>query len=214
MDKYKKLWLGIASVGMAVLMFLALLVVQQLAKKEPVYEEVLCAKQNIADGLVVTEENVSQYIEVQKIPQEYVPEVCVKSQDELYGKAFEGEVTKGSILTEVMCAPYLKDYEKYQCLTWISVPVKELYEGVAGSIRTGDYIDIYTLWKEGDVVTSKLLAEHVLVKETYTVQGVSIKEGDDGLSQLIVIPIEKEQVSIFYEMLAKGNIRIAKYEET
>jgi len=213
MSKYKKLWLGLASVVLAFLLFGALLVVQQATKKEPVYEEVFCAKKSIGSGVVITEENALAYIEVRKMPQEYVPEGYLKSQIELYGKVFVGEVTQGSVLTKTMCEPCLTDYENYQHLTWISVPVKELYEGVAGTLRAGDYIDIYTLWKEGDVITSKCLAEHVRIKETYTAQGVCIEEGDQGLSQLIVIPLEKEQVSVFYEMLAKGNVRIARYEE-
>ncbi len=165
MRKYKKLWLGLISVGLALLVFIILMLIQQSMRKEPIYDEVLIANTT--------------------------------------------ETT-----TEMIREAPLQEYAEYECLTWISISVKELYEGVAGTLREGDYIDIYTLWKEGEEVRSQLLAEHVRIKETFNTQGVQIDAGKEGLSQLIVVPIEKNQVSVFYEMLAKGNIRIAKYEET
>ena len=98
-------------------------------------------------------------------------------------------------------------------MTWISVPIKELYEGVAGSIRVGDYIDIYMLCKENEEYRCSLVAERVRVEATYSDKGAVIGEdSQEGLSQLIIIPMEREQVALFYEVLAQGNIRIAKYE--
>jgi len=213
MKKYKKLWIGAISVGLALLIFMALLLVQQSAKKGPVYEEVLCAKRVIEQSVVITEQNISQYVEWKMIPVEYLPDAYIKAPAKLYGKMFCGTVSKGSILTESMCVEYLKEYQQYKCLTWISIPVKELYEGVAGSLQKGDYIDIYTLWKEGENICTQLLAEHVRIMETFTSQGVRIEEGEEGLSQLLVVPVEKDQVPMYYEMLAKGSVRVAKYGE-
>ena len=214
MKKHKNLWIGIISVGLALLIFCVLLFVQKAMREEPVYEEVFCAKITIDDQVVITEENVMEYVEMKKVPVNFVPEQSVKLLSDLYGKVFLTPVTKGSILTQKMSDNFNKDYQNYDCLTWISVPVKELYEGVAGTIRKGDYIDIYTLWKEDDRMYSQLLLEHVRVQETLSAQGDSIREKENGLSQLIVVPIEKGQVATFYEMLAKGNVRIAKYEES
>lgn len=214
MKKHKNLWIGIVSVGLALLVFCVLLFVQKRMKEEPVYEPVLCAKESIDARVVITEENASKYIEMKKVPVSFIPEQSIKMLSDLYGEVFLTSVAKGSILTEGMSEKFNKDYEDYDCLTWISVPVKELYEGVAGTVRKGDYIDIYTLWKEDDKMYSQLLLEHVRVQETFSAQGASIQGNEDGLCQLIVVPIEKGQVATFYEMLAKGNVRIAKYEES
>ncbi len=165
MKKYKKLWLGITSIGLAVLVFIVLMLIQQSVNKKVTYDEML-----VVNATETTEETAEE--------------------------------------------AYLQEYDGYECLTWVSISIKELYEGVAGTLREGDYIDIYTVWKEGEEVCSQRLAEHVRIKETFNAQGVQIEDEKEGLSQLIVVPIEKEQVSVFYEMLAKGNIRIAKYEET
>ena len=214
MKKHKNLWIGIVSIGLALLVFCVLLLVQERMKEKPVYEAVLCAKEGIDEQVVITEENALRYIEIKKVPVDYIPEKTVKSLSDLYGQVFLTPVAKGSILTEWMSENFNKDYKKYDCLTWISVPMKELYEGVAGTIRKGDYIDIYALWKEDDRMYSQLLLEHVRVQETFSAQGASVKGKDEGLSQLIVVPIEKGQVGNFYEMLSKGNVRIAKYEES
>ena len=214
MKKYKNLWLGVASVVLALLLFCVLLLVQKSMQEEPVYEPVLCVKETIDARVVMTEENVSQYIEIKEVPIHFIPDKSMRELSDLYGKIFLTSVTKGSILTDGMCESFNKDYQNYDCLTWISVPVKELYEGVAGTIRKGDYVDIYTLWKEDEKMYSQLLLEHVRVQETFSAQGTSIRENGEGLSQLIVVPVEKGQVAAFYEMLARGNVRIAKYEES
>ena len=48
MQKYKKLWLGLMSIGLSLLMFFVLLIVERSMKEEPVCEAVLCAKREIA----------------------------------------------------------------------------------------------------------------------------------------------------------------------
>jgi len=105
-------------------------------------------------------------------------------------------------------------YRQYQELTWISVPIKELYQGVAGSLRTGDYVDVYFIGQQEENVKCEILTERVRIAQAYSSQGQTITEDNaEGLTQLIVIPMEKAKVAAFYEKLSQGNIRIAKYEE-
>ena len=137
----------------------------------------------------------------------------VKTEKDLYGQMFLIDVAKGSILSKEMYVTLGKEYQGYEALTWVGIPIKELYEGVAGTIRTGDYIDLYTLWKEGDCMQSELLLDHVQVQAAFSAQGKKIEGNESGLTQLIVVPIERKEVAIFYEKLAKGNVRIAQYEE-
>ena len=214
MQKYKKLWLGLMSIGLSLLMFIVLVIVQRSMQEEPVYEKVLCAKKEITSDILLKEENISQYVEVRDIPVTYLPDGYLKANTKLDHKMLLFCVSEGTVLTKNMIEDFLPKEEKYQTLMWVSVPIKELYEGVAGTLRPGDYIDIYAVRKEGEEMQSNLLAEHVRIKETYNTQGTLVGDEKTGLSQLIVIPLEKKEVATFYEMLAKGNIRIAKYEES
>lgn len=213
MKKNKKLWLGMVSIVLALLLFSVLLVIQHSMNREPVYEKVLCAKQMIPAQIVMTPQNIEQYVEEKRIPVEWLPEGYFTERKQLQEMVFVNQVSQGSILTSAMCAAHHTYYDRYSELTWISIPIKELYEGVAGTLRSGDYIDIYTLWEEEKQVYCEPLAEHIRVEATYNVQGAAVDEQNrEGLSQLIVVPMEQEQVATFYEKLARGNIRIAKYE--
>ena len=143
----------------------------------------------------------------------WLPEGYLNSTDQLNGMVTEVSIAKGSILNQSEFSIYSKYYANYQELSWISVPIKELYEGVAGSLRPGDYIDIYLLKEENGQYSCEVLEERVPIASTYTTQGAAIEgDNEEGLSQLIVIPIEKQKAAQFYERLAQGNIRIAKYE--
>ena len=213
MNKNKKLWIGVISLVLAFLMFSVLLMIQKSMQEEPVYAEVICVKDTVSENMVITEQNVKQYFERKNIPVDWLPSDYISDMDSLQGVVLGTKLSAGTILTKSMVTEYREYYKEYQNLTWISVPIKELYEGVAGSIRVGDYIDIYMLCKENEEYRCSLVAECVRVEATYSDKGAVIGEdSQEGLSQLIIIPMEREQVALFYEVLAQGNIRIAKYE--
>ncbi len=213
MNKNKKLWIGVISLVLAFLMFSVLFMIQKSMQEEPVYAEVICVKDTVSQNMVITEQNVKQYFEVRNIPVDWLPSDYLSDMESLHDMVLGTKLSAGTILTKSMVAGHREYYKEYQDLTWISVPIKELYEGVAGSIRVGDYIDIYMLCKENEDYRCSLVAQRVRVEATYSEQGAEISEdSQEGLSQLIVIPMERDQVALFYEILAQGNIRIAKYE--
>ncbi len=213
MNKNKKLWIGAVSFLMACLLFAVVLVIQSSMQEEIVYEEVICAKGNVTANTRITEQNITEYFEKQEMPVEWLPEGYITDTGEVYGKVIKADLSAGTILTNKSMKIYEDYYAGYRQLTWISVNVEELFAGVAGTLRTGDYIDVYSLYPQEDEIKCSLLAEKVRIASVYNSSGASIEPDDTkGLSQLIVIPMEKEQVSLFYTSLAQGKIRIAKYE--
>lgn len=213
MNKNKKVWIGMISIGLALLLFAVLMMIQQSMLKEPEKERVLYARTKIPQNTMITEENISLYIEEQDIPVMWLPEGYVSERKLLYGMISTGEIAKGSILNQNIWKSYEEYYDNYEELNWISVPIDELYKGVAGSLRDGDYIDIYLIYEEDKTYVCEMLAEKVRIESVYSSQGERIGVDDkEGLCQLIVIPIEKKDTSVFYEKLVQGNIRIAKYE--
>lgn len=213
MNKNKKIWVGIISLTLALLLFAILLIIKKSMEEEPEYAMVFRAKADIVQNMLLTKDNFDQYVEEQAVPVEWLPRGYMTDRQQLYNMVFDTDITKGSILTEVNFTAYKEYYKGYKQLNWIGVPIKELYEGVAGSLRAGDYIDIYSICQEEGQYECSLLAERVRIEAAYNHQGTAISENStEGLTQLIVIPMEKEQVAVFYEELAQGNIRVAKYE--
>ena len=213
MNKNKKLWIGVISLVLAFLMFSVLFMIQKSMQEEPVYAEVICVKAPVSENLVITKQNVNQYFERKNVPVDWLPSDYVSDMESLHDMVLGTKLSAGTVLTKSMVVEHREYYKEYHELTWISVPIKELYEGVAGSLRVGDYIDVYMLCKENEEYRCSLLAERIRVEATYSDKGTVIEEdSQEGLSQLIIIPMEREQVALFYEILAQGNIRIAKYE--
>lgn len=213
MNKNKKLWIGVISLTLALMMFAVLLIVQKSMQQEPVYEKVLCANTIIPENTKITEANIDSYIRQQEIPVEWLPKDYVSAPEKVLGMVAGAEISEGSMITDTMLKDYQEYYKAYEELTLIGVPIGELYQGVAGSLRMGDYVDIYTLYEAEKEYHCQLLAEHIRIEATYSDQGQVIgTDNIGGLSQLIVIPMEREQVALFYESLARGHIRIAKYE--
>jgi len=214
MNKNKKLWIGIISLALAILIFAIFLIIQSSMQEEPDYQQVLCAKTWIPQHTHITEENAKQYLELKAIPVEWLPEKCLTDWQKVYDKVWKTDMSKGTLLTDAFLEEYQALYRQYQELTWISVPIKELYQGVAGSLRTGDYVDVYFIGQQEENVKCEILTERVRIAQAYSSQGQTITEDKaEGLTQLIVIPMEKAKVAAFYEKLSQGNIRIAKYEE-
>jgi hypothetical protein len=213
MNKKKKIWIGVISLVLALLLFMVLMVIQQSMQAKPESKCVLFAKEGIPQSVVLTEENIPTYTEEKEIPVMWLPEGYISSTEQLKGMISSVKIAKGSILNQEEFIVYDDYYAGYQELSWISVPIKELYEGVAGSLRTGDYIDIYLVKEEDKQYFCEVLEERVPIAAAYSNQGTVIGgDSTNGLTQLIVIPIEKQNVAQFYERLAQGNIRIAKYE--
>lgn len=214
MNKNKKLWIGIISLTLAILLFAILLIVQGSMQEKPEYKTVLCAKVDISENILITEKNAEQYLEAKAVPAEWLPEQYVTDWPEIYNTVLNTDVSVGTVMTKAAVTAYQELYDDYRQLTWISVPIKELYQGVAGSLRSGDYVDIYCICQTEELYQCDLLAERVRIEASYNSQGLEVEEkSPDGLTQLIVIPMEKGQVAAFYEKLAQGNIRVAKYEE-
>lgn len=213
MNKNKKIWIGGISLLLALLLFTVLLIIQQSMKEEPQSDWVICAKTDIPQNVVFTEENLSSYVEKKYIPVMWLPKEYISSEDSLVDMIVKSDMAQGNIFSNMDVEQYDIYYAGYEQLNWISVPINELYEGVAGSLRSGDYIDIYLLTKQEEAYQCELLQERVPIAYAYTSQGSGIEtESEEGLCQLIVIPIEKNATADFYQKLAQGNIRIAKYE--
>lgn len=214
MNKNKKVWIGGISLVLALLLFAVLLTIQQSMKEESECMWVFRTKTEIPQHIILTKENIDSFVEKKYIPVMWLPDGYITSEEALYGMMAQTDIPQGSILYEAAFQMYEQYYADYEKLNWISVPIQELYEGVAGSLRKGDFIDIYILQEEEENYRCELLQECVLVADTYTSQGTGIEaDSEEGLCQLIVIPIEKQNTAVFYEQLAKGSIRIAKYEQ-
>ena len=209
-EKQGKIWPVVLCLLLAGGVFVLLLNVEtrQLAKYEK--GNVVVAVTDIADCTEITKNNLETYFAVEERPLTDIPAAASMDMKDLIGQYAQGGIDAGSIITESMLGEPTADFGDAVLL---GVNMEALEQSVAGTLRAGDVIDIYTVMvdEEKNVNVEKALG-NVTVERSYTSAGVSIlKEDDTSIAQYITIPVHKDAVGIFYQALEDRKIEIVKH---
>lgn len=209
-EKQNKIWPVLLCLLLAGGIFALLLGVE--AKQLEQYEKgsVVVAIADVADCKEITEENLGMYFAVEERPLVDIPEAAYLEVADLIGQYAQGGVDAGSIITEKMFGE-LQAKQKDAVL--LGVNMEALEQSVAGTLRAGDVIDIYTVMvdEEDNVIVEKALS-NVTIERSYTSAGVSIiKDDKDSIAQYITIPVHKDAVGTFYQALEDRRVEIVKH---
>lgn len=209
-DVQGKVWPVVLCLLFAGGIFALLLSVEarQLAKYEK--GSVVVAISDVADSKEITKENLTEYFALEERPLSDIPKAAYLTLDELVGQYAQSAIDAGSMITKSMVGELQAGYKDAVLL---GVNMEALAQSVAGTLRTGDVIDIYTVKAEEDdsVVVEKALGS-VTIDRSYTSAGVAIlKEDDSSIAQYITIPVHKDAVGIFYQALEDRRIEIVKH---
>jgi hypothetical protein len=171
---------------------------------------VVVAVSDVTEAKEITEKNIADYFVVEERPLSDIPQAAYLSLDELVGQYVQNDIDAGSVITESMLGELQTNYGDAVLL---GVNMEALAQSVAGTLRAGDKIDIYTVKVEEDdtVIVEKALA-NVVVERSYTSAGAAIvKDDDTSIAQYITIPVHKEAVGTFYQALEDRRIEIVKH---
>lgn len=207
-----KVWPIVLCLLLAVGVFALLLNVEarQLAQYEK--GSVVVAIAEIADGTEITEKNLAELFAVEERPLADIPDAAYLKTEELLGQYTQSGIDAGSMITESMLGELQKDFGDAVLL---GVNMEALAQSVAGTLRAGDVIDIYTVKvdEEKNVVVEKALA-NVTIERSYTSSGTAIlKEDDTSIAQYITILVHKDAVGLFYQALENRRIEIVKHPQ-
>ena len=89
MKEKRKIWIGVISTVLAVLIFIAVLCIQMAGQEEITYITVVSAKTQIARNTVLTASDLETLLELKQVPEEYVPEEALLSLDGLVGMSVD-----------------------------------------------------------------------------------------------------------------------------
>lgn len=171
---------------------------------------VVVAITDVADNKEITEENLTEYFAVVERPLTDIPDAAYLELNDLIGQYAQSAINTGSMITESMLGELRKDFGDSVLL---GVNMEALEQSVAGTLRAGDVIDIYTVKIDEDktVVVEKALG-NVTIDRSYTSSGVSIlKDDSTSIAQYITIPVHKDVVGLFYQSLEDRRIEIVKH---
>lgn len=168
--------------------------------------EVLCVNEAISANTFVESKDAEKYFTVTSVDMAAVPENAIKSIKDLPKDGFyvkhamvksQMVLSDGISESDAILDKYKNGYEK----TSFSVP--DFAEGVNGSLRKGDIVDLYAVDPATDALT--LMAENVYVSEVYDNAGelVTTDEQVATAFTVYVAPEEVEQINtaICYEKI-------------
>lgn len=207
-----KVWPVVLCMLLAAGVFVLLLNVE--SRKLSQYEtgSVVVAVSDVTEAKEITENNLAEYFAVEERPLSDIPEAAYLSLNELIGQYVQNDIDAGSVITESMLGELQNSYGDAVLL---GVNMEALAQSVAGTLRTGDVIDIYTVKvEEDDVVVVEKALSKVTIDRSYTSAGVAIlKDDESSIAQYITIPVHKDAVGTFYQALEDRRIEIVKHPQ-
>lgn len=223
---------GIAAV-IGILLVVALFALESaiLNKEDTVNAYVLT--QDVSDGTQITEDNVDSYFLQREIQISLVPEGYITDKADLVGRFFNHDYKANEVITESGLDDRMNVYlNSIEDPVDISFSLNDLGSVVSGTLREGDYINMYGLQQtevvrespDGQVsyyadtvqelrVTQSYTFEHIMITKVFNSSGAAISTEDEvGASTLFNVTISEKDAQKFAEMLANCTVRLAKVE--
>lgn len=203
----------------AFILFVALTIIQSSILNQESKITVYQVSKDIVTGTKFTKDNFSKYFSKKDIQESLIPKHFVVDEKEIIGKFAARDYSAKDIVT----TDGLKDSEReynanIKNPTKVSFSVGSVSDSVSGTIREGDYINIYGMTSgfNGEGQAAKInnknyTFKHVYIDKAYDGSGVEIETSDkETEAALFTIIIEESDVDIFNEMIANSDLKLAK----
>lgn len=193
----------------AIIVYIILLNIETSALKAYEKDKVLIAQEDIPQGIVFKEDNLEKYFQEAEIDKTIIPQAAVINKEQLAGMLSAADIDKGSILTLSMLGEFQKVIDTMKQPVLVGFKADDLYQVVSGILRTGDFIDIYTVNK--DMGEAYLNWENILVAQVFDSSGniIETKEQETPAARINIL-MEQENVELFYTELERGSLRAVK----
>lgn len=183
---------------------------------------------DIASGTKITEENIDNILALNEIQVSLIPEDYITDREVLINKFVNKAYKAKDIITEDGLTDTEKLYkDNIENPINVSFSVDSLSTAVSGTIREGDYINIYGLRKPetrdnyGIAVSSSLYEvdekftfKHVYIDKAFDSTGKRISslkgEEQETPATMFSIILDEDDVELFNEMLKNCEVRLAK----
>ena len=207
----------LAGVIIGIIVFAVMLYMEKAVLNEEEKVAVYVAQSDVPNGTKIDEGNAGSYFEIKDIPKSLVPSNAIFDTAEFAGMYTEIDISKGQTLTESMFVNQDEVLAAFDNPVVAGFSTAQLYRSVNGTLRTGDFVDIYYV-EDIDLPggekssVSVLVWENVFLDGPYTSDGhlVSNDGKETSLAQAFNIFLEKDQVEAFYGGLSDGNLVLVR----
>lgn len=203
----------------AFILFIALTIIQSSILNQETKVTVYQVQKDIYDGTKITEDNFNEYFATKAVQASLIPDGYITDSSLIIGKFVNRDYKARDVIT----VDGLNDSEalynsNIEHPVKLSFQVGNLSDSVSGTIREGDYINIYGMKNgknsDGEVVllTNQIYTfKHIYIEKAYNSSGDIIDSADKNSEALMfTIIIEEDDVALFNEMVANCNLKLVK----
>lgn len=180
--------------------------------RSPVY----VAVKEVPQNMEISEINITEYFKLVDRPDSVIPDGCIVQDTGLIGHITDRTISKNEIVTVTSLSTRDERTKDIVHPIEVSLNASNLSQFVGGVLRTGDYINIwsvksYTVNGE-DVTETKQICSHAYVTRAFSSSGEAAAEGDSDMAAMIVnIVIPEEQEEEFNAAIVEGTLRVSRY---
>lgn len=203
----------------AFILFIALTVIQSSILNQETKVTVYQVQKDIYDGTKITEDNFNEYFDTKAVQASLIPDGYITDSSLIIGKFINRDYKARDVVTvdglndsEALYNSNIKHPVK------LSFQVGSLSDSVSGTIREGNYINIYGMKNginaDGEVIlltNQTYTFKHIYIEKAYNSSGDIIDSADKTSEALLfTIVIEEDDVALFNEMVANCNLKLVK----
>lgn len=169
---------------------------------------VLVMKEAVAQNTLITAEQVDEYFEVKSVELTAVPNTAYKALKDLPKNGFyvENAMSKSQMVLRDDIAKTDEVMDKYQNGYEVtSFAATSFDQGVNGSLRRGDVVNVYALDPTTELLT--LMAENVYISDVYDSSGNKISAPEE-IATSFTVYVTKEEVESINLAIVYGGVQM------
>lgn len=195
---------------LALVMFCGLLAVQRQVLKDFEMEKAVVTVAEIPKGTEITQENAEQYFAITKVQAEVVTENTLTEIEPLYGCYFTDGLGRGELVYKHSFTSDEKETFGVNEPEEVSVSLSSFADGVSGTIRKGDCVDVYFVDKETGTA-ERFNESGVYVKDAFSSSGNRISVSDtENPASVFTLVIDGKSIREFCTMIKTYDIMLTK----
>lgn len=193
-------------------LFFVLVFIQREMLKDTEKTTVVLASRHIPAGTVLTETNAKDFLKEVEVSSSLAITDAYLSVTELFGKYVTRNTTSGEIIYDGIIGDEAEILSHYENPTELSITISEEAAAVAGTIRKGEYVNVYaSLFDEYGNQSFQLILENELVNEVYDENMVKIAMSDtEQVALTFTLYLEAEEVPTLLDKLKTKEIFVVK----
>lgn len=204
------------SIVVTAVLYVLLIFVEKTLVNVDDRKEVYVTVKEVPADVEISVINLDEYFKLEERPVSVIPDGSITQSEELVGCITDRAILKNEIVTHTSLSTQDERTKDIAHPIEVSLNASNLAQVVGGVLRTGDYINIWSVKSNnvnGETVTvTKNICSHAYVTRSFSSTGEAAQEGDTDMATMIInviIPAEMEEE--FNTAIVGGTLRVGRY---